>query len=55
MNSEVSYFSGPLLCNEYNVDLGTEVDAPNSQVVPISQVVLKTEFTVLIYQLSNAK
>ncbi len=32
--------------------LGTEVAAPNSQVVPISQVVLKTGFTVYILLLS---
>ncbi len=30
----------------YQIDLGTEVDVLNSQVVPISQVVLRTGFTV---------
>ncbi len=31
----------------YRIDLGTEVAVLNSQVVPISQVVLKAGFTVL--------
>ena len=31
----------------YYIDIGTEVAALNSQFVPISQVVLKTGFTVL--------
>ncbi len=30
----------------YGIDLGTEVVVLNSQVVPISQVVVKTGFTV---------
>ncbi len=30
----------------YSIDLGTEIAALNSQVVPISQVVLKIGFTV---------
>ncbi len=30
----------------YSIDLGTEVAVLNSQVVPISQVVVKTGFTV---------
>ncbi len=32
----------------YYIDLGTEVAVLNSQVVPISQVVLKTDFTVVL-------
>ncbi len=37
----------------YNIGLGTEVAALNSQVVPISQVVLKTGFTVFIKMLER--
>ncbi len=32
----------------YWIDIGTEVAVLNSQVVPISQVVLKTGFTVFV-------
>ncbi len=32
----------------YEIDLGTEVGVLNSQAVPISQVALRTGFTVLV-------
>ncbi len=32
----------------YYIDLGTEVGVLNSQVVPISQVVLRTGFTLYV-------
>ena len=45
LNSEVVLFLRSIyMCW---IDLGTEVAVLNSQVIPISQVVLKTDFTVL--------
>ena len=45
LNSEVVLV--PRSISMYRIDLGTGVAVLNSQVVPISQVVLKTGFTVM--------
>ncbi len=44
LNSEVILFLRSI--SVYWIGIATEVAVPNSQVVPISQVVLKTGFTV---------
>ena len=44
LNSEVVLFARSI--SMYWIDLGTEVVVLNSQVVPISQVIVKTGFTV---------
>ncbi len=46
LNSEVVLFLRPI--SVWWIDLGTDVAVLHSQVVPISQVVLKTGFTVLL-------
>ena len=45
LHSEVVLFVRSI--SMYRVDLGTEVVVLNSQVVPVSQVVVKTGFTVV--------
>ncbi len=50
LNSEVVLFFRSI--SMYWIDLGTEAAVLNSQAVPISQVVLKTGFTVCIYEFS---
>ncbi len=47
LNSKVVLFLR--FISMYQIDLGTEVGVLNSQVVPISQVVLRTGFTVYIF------
>ncbi len=47
LNSEVVSFLRSISMYMYCIGLGTEVAVLNSQVVPISQVVLKAGFTVL--------
>ncbi len=51
MNSEVVVFLGSIPM--YWIEIGTKVAVLNSQVVPISQVVLKTGFIVCVYEQSN--